>query len=103
MTVSQFEQDVLWEPDSPREAVEGAIASLRVDGLELDEFGMSVMQRVADGEIDEDEAIAIFLDQYRKGDGFVLYDTLSEQQTQELAQQVDALAESLSRVPSEVG
>ena len=66
MTVSQFEQDVLWEPDSPREAVEGAIASLRVDGLELDEFGMSVMQRVADGEIDEDEAIAIFLDQYRK-------------------------------------
>jgi len=66
MTVSQFEQDVLWEPDSPREAVAGAIASLRVDGLELDEFGMSVMQRVADGEIDEDEAIAIFLDQYRK-------------------------------------
>ena len=66
MAVSQFEQDVLWEPDSPREAVAGAIASLRVDGLELDEFGMSVMQRVADGEIDEDEAIAIFLDQYRK-------------------------------------
>ena len=43
------------------------------------------------------------LDQYRKGDGFVLYDTLSEKQTQELSQQVDALAESLSKVPSEVG
>ena len=66
MTVSQFEQDVLWEPDEPAEAVAGAIASMRVDGLELDEFGLAVMQRVADGEIDEDEAIAIFLDQYRK-------------------------------------
>ena len=43
------------------------------------------------------------LDQYRKGDGFVLYDTLSHKQTQELSQQVDALAESLSKVPSEVG
>ena len=43
------------------------------------------------------------LDQYRKGDGFVLYDTLSTKQTQELSQQVDALAESLSKVPSEVG
>jgi hypothetical protein len=66
MTVSQFEQDLLWEPDEPAEAVAGAIGSLRVDGLELDEFGAAVMQRVADGEIDEDEAIAIFLAQYRK-------------------------------------
>jgi Antitoxin VbhA len=66
MTVSQFEHDVLWEPETPREAVASAIASLRVDGLELDEFGAAVMQRVADGEIDEDEAIAIFLAQYRK-------------------------------------
>jgi hypothetical protein len=66
MTVSQFEHDVLWEPDEPAEAVAGAIASLRVDGLELDDFGLAVMQRVADGEIDEDEAIAIFLAQYRK-------------------------------------
>ena len=39
------------------------------------------------------------LDPYRKGDGFVLYDTLSEKQTQELSQQVDALAEPLSKVP----
>jgi hypothetical protein len=66
MTVSQFEQDLLWEPDEPAEAVAGAIGSLRVDGLELDEFGAATMQRVADGEIDEDEAIAIFLAQYRK-------------------------------------
>jgi Antitoxin VbhA len=66
MTVSQYDQDVLWEPDGPADAVAGAIGSLQVDGLELDEFGLAVMQRVAEGEIDADEAIAIFLDQYRK-------------------------------------
>ena len=65
MTVSQFEQDVLWEPETPREAVAGAIA-LRVDGLELDEFGAALMQRIADEEIDEDEAIALALQHYRK-------------------------------------
>jgi len=64
--VSQFEQDVLWEPDEPAEAVAGAIASLRVDGLELDEFGAALMRRIADEEIDEDEAIALALQHYRK-------------------------------------
>jgi iron uptake system component EfeO len=49
------------------------------------------------------DAMYALLDQYRKGDGFVLYDTLSAKQTKELSQQVDALAESLSKVPSEVG
>lgn len=44
------------------------------------------------------------LDQYRKGtDGFVLYDTLSKQDTQQLAQQIDALGEAMSKVPSLVG
>jgi len=66
MTVPQYDQDILWEPESPRDAVADAIASLRVDGLELDEFGVALMQRVADEEIDEDEAIAILLAQYRK-------------------------------------
>jgi antitoxin VbhA-like protein len=66
MTVSQFEQDVLWEPLSPAEAVADAIASMRVDGLELDEFGLALMQRIADEEIDEDEAIAILLAHYGK-------------------------------------
>jgi iron uptake system component EfeO len=53
-----------------------------------------------EGQVDDMHAL---LDQYKKGDGFVLYDTLSSKQTQELAQQVDALAESLSKVPNEVG
>ena len=65
MTVSQSKHEILWEPLEPREAVAEAIASLRVDGLELDEFGLAIMQRVADGEIDEDEAVALFLQQYR--------------------------------------
>lgn len=66
MTVSQFEQDVLWEPLSPAEAVADTLASFRVDGLELDEFGLALMQRISDEEIDEDEAIAILLAHYRK-------------------------------------
>jgi len=65
MTVSQFEQDVLWEPLSAAEAVADTLASFRVDGLELDEFGLAVMQR-ADEEIDEDQAIAILLAHHRK-------------------------------------
>jgi iron uptake system component EfeO len=51
----------------------------------------------------EFDAMYGLLDRYRDGDGFVLYDALSKQQTQELAQQIDTLGEPLSRVPSEVG
>ena len=43
------------------------------------------------------------LDQHREGDGFVLYDTLREERTQELAQQIDTLGEPLSQIPSLVG
>jgi Antitoxin VbhA len=64
MTVSQA-HEILWEPDDPRDAVADAIASLRVDGLELDEFGAALMERVADGDVDDDEAIAIALQHYR--------------------------------------
>jgi hypothetical protein len=64
--VPQYDQDILWEPESPRDAVADAIASLlRVDGLELDEFGLALMQRVADEEIDEDEAVALALQHYK--------------------------------------
>ena len=66
MTVSQSRHEILWEPSTPREAVDDAIASLRVDGLELDEFGAALLQRVADEEIDEDEAVALALQHYRR-------------------------------------
>jgi hypothetical protein len=65
MTVPQYDQDILWEPESSRDAVADAIGSLRVDGLELDEFGLALMQRVADEEIDEDEAVALALQYYK--------------------------------------
>jgi iron uptake system component EfeO len=51
----------------------------------------------------EFEAMYALLDEHREGDGFVLYDTLSESQTQALAQQIDTLGEPLSLVPAEVG
>jgi len=66
MTVPKYDQDILWEPEDPHEAMADTLASFRVDGLELDEFGLALMQRIADGEIDHDEAIAILLQKYRK-------------------------------------
>ena len=66
MTVSQSKHEILWEPEDPRESVAATLALMRVDGLEPDEFGLAVMQRIADGEIDHDEAIAILLEQYRR-------------------------------------
>ena len=44
-----------------------------------------------------DDAVAV-LDPYRKGDGFVLYTDLTEQDTTTLAQTIDTLAEPLSQV-----
>lgn len=66
MTVPKYEQDILWDPQDPHEALADTLASLRVDGLELDDFGLSLMHRVADGEIDHDEAVAEILALYRK-------------------------------------
>ena len=43
------------------------------------------------------DAVAV-LDPYRKGDGFVLYTDLTEQDTTTLAQTIDTLAEPLSQV-----
>ena len=65
MTVSQS-HEILWEPDEPAEAVADTLASFRVDGLELDDFGLALMQRIANEEIDEDQAIAILLAHHRK-------------------------------------
>ena len=65
MTVSQ-EHEILWEPDDPRETVLDTLVSLRVDGLELDDRGMALMQRVADEEIDHEQAIVEILGQYRR-------------------------------------
>ncbi|MGP5316890.1 iron uptake system protein EfeO [Arthrobacter rhombi] len=47
-------------------------------------------------------ALQKLLDQYKRGDGFVYFDELTETQTQELAAGVDALAEPLSRLTAAV-
>jgi hypothetical protein len=64
MTVSQ-ENEIQWEPQDPHEAMADTLASFRVDGLEIDELGSRLLQRVADGEIDHDQAVAIALQHYR--------------------------------------
>jgi iron uptake system component EfeO len=47
-------------------------------------------------------AVDSLLAKYRKGDGFVLYTTLTPADTKKLSQSVDALAEPLSKVASQV-
>ncbi|GAA1129513.1 MULTISPECIES: iron uptake system protein EfeO [Streptomyces violaceusniger group] len=47
-------------------------------------------------------AVAKLLDQYREGDGFVSYDTVSESQRKKLSDAVNALAEPLSRLAAAV-
>lgn len=48
------------------------------------------------------EALQRLLDQYREGDGFVLYTELTPQQVKQLAAAVDALSEPLSQLTSTV-
>ncbi|WP_413798884.1 iron uptake system protein EfeO [Streptomyces iranensis] len=47
-------------------------------------------------------AVGKLLDQYREGDGFVSYDTVSESQRKKLSDAVNALAEPLSRLAAAV-
>ncbi len=43
-------------------------------------------------------ALQALLDKYKKGDGFVFYDTVTEQQRQQLSDAVNALSEPLSKM-----
>jgi iron uptake system component EfeO len=86
----------LWDFEANVEGAEAGFDALRPALEQADPELVGEIER-------EFESMYALLDSYREGDGFVLYDTLSEKGTQELAQQVDALAEILSRVPSQVG
>ena len=79
--------------------VEGAEAGFHALQPALEQVDPDLVVEI-EGQFDQMYAL---LQQHARGDGFVLYDTLSEKQTQELARQVDALAETLSQVPAEVG
>jgi iron uptake system component EfeO len=86
----------LWDFEANVEGAEAGFDALRPALEQADPELVGEIER-------EFESMYALLDSYREGDGFVLYDTLSEKGTQELAQQVDALAEILSRLPSQVG
>jgi len=79
--------------------VEGAEAGFRALEPALEQADPELADEI------ETEFAAMYelLHQHREGDGFVLYDTLSKEQTQELAQQIDTLGEPLSQIPSLVG
>jgi iron uptake system component EfeO len=80
--------------------VEGAEAGFEALEPVIEEKDPDLVSEIED---DFDSTYAL-LDQYRKGtDGYVLYDTLSKQDTQALAQQIDALGEAMSNVPALVG
>ena len=87
----------LWDFEANVEGAEAGFQALE-PVIEASDPGLAT-------EISDDFASTYaLLDEYREGtDGFVLYGTLTKKDTQELARQIDALAEALSQVPESVG
>jgi iron uptake system component EfeO len=80
--------------------VEGAEAGFQALGPVIKEKDPELATEISD----DFASTYKLLDGYRKGtDGFVLYDTLSKRDTQQLAQQIDALGEAMSQVPAVTG
>lgn len=78
-----------------------------VDGARVAYEGVRpiVLENDADlaAELDEEfAALQALLDGYRQGDGFVLYDTVTEEQRRELSDAVNALSEPLSQLTAAV-
>jgi iron uptake system component EfeO len=86
-----FSHTDLWDFDANLQGSQTAVSSVRpiLDERNAD-LGKKVDQRFA-----ESEAL---LQKYRKGDGFVLYDTVTEPQRQELSRSIDALSKEVSQV-----
>jgi iron uptake system component EfeO len=86
-----FSHTDLWDFHANVEGSQAAVASVRPILDQRDaELGKRVDQRFAD-------AFAL-LNKYRKGDGFVLYDTVTEAARQELSRAIDALSKDVSQV-----
>lgn len=86
-----FSHTDLWDFYANVEGSRTAVGSVRPILDERDaELGKRVDQRF--------EAVDELLDKYRKGDGFVLYDTVTEPQRQELSRAIDALSKEVSQV-----
>jgi iron uptake system component EfeO len=86
-----FSHTDLWDFNANLQGSQTAVSSVRPILDERNpELGKKVDQRFA-----ESEAL---LQKYRQGDGFVLYDTVTEPQRQELSRSVDALSKEVSQV-----
>ena len=77
--------------DGARVAFEGLRPVLKTKNPELEK---QIANRLA--------ALQKLLDQYRKGDGFVLYTALTKAQVKELSDAVNALSEPLSKLTAAV-
>ncbi|MEH3138579.1 MAG: peptidase M75 family protein [Mycobacterium kyogaense] len=86
-----FSHTDLWDFNANLQGSQTAVASVRpiLDERNPD-LGKRVDQRFAD--------VEKMLEQYRKGDGFVSYDTVTEPQRQELSRAIDALSKEVSQV-----
>jgi iron uptake system component EfeO len=86
-----FSHTDLWDFAANVQGSQTAVASVRpiLDPAQP-ELGGKVDQRFAD--------VEALLAKYRKGDGFVLYDTVTETQRQELSRSIDALSKEVSQV-----
>jgi iron uptake system component EfeO len=86
-----FSHTDLWDFEANLQGSQTAVSSVRpiLDERNPD-LGKKVDQRFA-----ESEAV---LQKYRRGDGFVLYDTVTEPQRQELSRSIDALSKEVSQV-----
>jgi iron uptake system component EfeO len=86
-----FSHTDFWDFQANVEGSQAAVASVRTILDQRDaELGKRVDQRFAD--------VSALLNKYRKGDGFVLYDTVTEPQRQELSRSIDALSKEVSQV-----
>jgi len=86
-----FSHTDLWDFYANVEGSRTAVNSVRPI---LDEHDAELRKRVDQRFAAVDE----LLDKYRKGDGFVLYDTVTEPQRQELSRAIDGLSKEVSQV-----
>ncbi|MCW2652883.1 MAG: peptidase [Mycobacterium sp.] len=86
-----FSHTDLWDFQANVTGSQAAVASVRSILDQRDaELGKRVDERFAD--------VEKLLDTYRKGDGFVSYDAVTEPQRQDLSRAIDALSKEVSQV-----
>ncbi|WP_413641898.1 iron uptake system protein EfeO [Mycobacterium sp. RTGN5] len=86
-----FSHTDLWDFQANVDGSQTAVASVRPI---LDSRNAELGKQVDKGFTDVEALLA----KYRQGDGFVLYDTVTEPQRQELSRAIDALSKNVSQV-----